>query len=67
VESVNDGNLPGVLQAALRSDLAVSPPEQRPQILARVSSIKTRAEAGDYLEQVRQKVRVAKTVSPATA
>jgi phospholipase C len=67
MEPVNDGNLPGVLHAALRSDLAVSPPEQRLQILAHVSSIKTRAEASHYLEQVRQKVRVAKTAPPATA
>jgi phospholipase C len=65
-DSVNDGNLPGVIQAALRSDLALSPPEQRAQILAHVSSLKTRADAHKYLQQVRQKIRAAKT-SPATA
>jgi phospholipase C len=66
LDTVNDGNLPGVLHAALRNDLDLSPPEQHPQIMARVSSIKTRAEAGRYLQQVKQKVRAAKT-SPATA
>ena len=65
-DPVNEGNLPGVIQAALRSDLALSPSEQRAQILAHVSSLKTRADAHQYLQQVRQKVRAAKT-SPATA
>jgi phospholipase C len=65
-DPVNEGNLPGVIQAALRSDLALSPPEQRAQILAHVSSLKTRADADQYLRQVRQKVRAAKT-TPATA
>jgi phospholipase C len=67
LDHVNDGNLPGVLHAALRHDLALSPPEQRPQILAQVSSITTRAEASRYLQQVKQKVRAAKTAPPATA
>ena len=67
MDPANEGNLPGVLHAALRHDLALSPPEQRAQILAQVSSIKTRAEASRYLQQVRQKVRAAKTGTPATA
>jgi phospholipase C len=65
-DSVNEGNLPGVIHAALRSDLALSPPEQRAQILAHVSSLTTRADAHRYLQEVREKVRAAKT-TPATA
>jgi phospholipase C len=67
LDGVNDGNLPGVLHAALRSDLALSPPEQRPQILAHVSSLKNRAEASRYLHKVKQKIRASKSMSPATA
>jgi len=65
-DSINEGNLPGVIHAALRSDLELSPPGQHAAIMAHVSSLKTRADASLYLEQVRQKVRVAKT-TPATA
>ena len=65
-ESINEGNLPGVIHAALRSDLELSPPGQHAEIMAHVSSLKTRADASQYLEQVRQKVRIAKT-TPATA
>jgi phospholipase C len=65
-DSVNEGNLPGVIHAALRSDLELSPPGQHAAIMAHVSSLKTRADASRYLEQVRQKVRAAKT-TPATA
>jgi len=67
LDGINDGNLPGVLQAALRSDLALSPPEQHARILAHVSSLKNRAEASRYLHQVKQKVRASKSMSPATA
>ena len=66
MDPVNEGNVPGVLHAALRHDLALSPPEQRSQILAQVSSIQTRAEASRYLQQVKHKVR-SRTVTPATA
>jgi phospholipase C len=54
-DPINEGNLPGVTHAALRGDLTVSPPEQRAQILAHVSSLKTRADAHRYLQQVRQR------------
>ena len=42
-DSADDGNLPGIVQAALRQDLAVSRPGNRPAIIARVRSIKTRS------------------------
>lgn len=55
-DSADDGNLPGIVQAALRQDLAVSPPAERPAIIARVRSIKKRSEAIQYLNNVQQKV-----------
>jgi hypothetical protein len=56
-EPVNEGNLAGVLQSALRSDLALSPAATHSKILARFSTIKTRAEARQYADTVRQKLR----------
>ena len=52
----DEGNLPGFLHVALRYDLALSPPEQRDQIIARVAGITTRGEARQYLEEVAQRV-----------
>jgi phospholipase C len=55
-DSADGGNLPGIIQAALRQDLEVSPSAQRPAIIARVRSIKTRSDAIQYLNEVRSKV-----------
>jgi phospholipase C len=55
-DSADGGTLPGIIQAALRQDLEVSPSAQRPAIIARVRSIKTRSEAIQYLNEVRSKV-----------
>jgi hypothetical protein len=44
----------------MRSDLDLSPTEQRSVIEARVSAIKTRGEARDYIEEVRKKVEAAR-------
>jgi phospholipase C len=55
-DPADEGNLPGIVQAALRQDLAVSPADERPAIIARVRSIKKRSEAAQYLNDVRQKV-----------
>lgn len=55
--SVNEGNLPAVLHAALRQDLEISPPEQRQAIIDRVQAMHTRAEALEYMKEVQQKVR----------
>jgi phospholipase C len=54
---VDAGNLPGFLHAALRSDLALSNPQDHDAILARFQAIKTRADAQNYLDAVRVKVR----------
>ena len=60
--SANDGNLPGIVQAALRQDLAVSSEAEHPAIIARVRSIKTRGQAIQYLNEVRQKVGPARAI-----
>jgi phospholipase C len=63
-DSINEGNLPGFLFVVLRHDLALSPPAQRDAIMTRFSAIKTRADAGLYLSEVRPKVRVARNALP---
>lgn len=61
-DSINEENVPGFLLAVLRSDLALSPPEERATIMARFSTIKTRADAGLYVSEVRPKVRTARNM-----
>jgi phospholipase C len=56
----DEGNLPGFLHVALRYDLALSPPEQRGQIIARVAGITTRGQARQYLEEVAQRAAAAR-------
>jgi phospholipase C len=57
----SDGNMPGFLYVAMRSDLDLSGPERRPDILARVSAIQTRYDARQYIEEVRAKTRIARS------
>jgi phospholipase C len=59
-ETYDAGNTPGFLFVALRADLAVSPPVQRPAIRARFNNIRTRADAARYMEEVRVKVSAAR-------
>jgi phospholipase C len=59
-DQIDEGNLPGILHAALRSDLELSPPDQRDAIIARVGAMKTRAEAWSYIGEVEQKIRTAR-------
>ncbi len=54
-DSVNDGNLPVVVGAAMRQDLELSPPEERDSILAKVARLKTRSDAAAYLAEVSAK------------
>jgi phospholipase C len=56
-DSVDDGNLPGVVQAAMRQDIAMFP-EQREAIVARVSAMETREDAMLYLSEVQKKIQV---------
>lgn len=60
-DPADEGNMPGFLFVALRSDLALSAPEERPVIIARYNMIKTRAGASQYMEEVQVKVRAART------
>jgi phospholipase C len=54
-ESVNEGNLPVILQAAMRQDIELSPPEERNDIIAKVAALKTRLDAAAYLAGVASK------------
>jgi phospholipase C len=55
-DSVNDGNLPVILQSAMRQDIELSPPQERNSIIARVAGLKTRSDAAAYLVEVSAKV-----------
>jgi len=59
-DSIDEETLPGFLLVALRFDLALSPPEQRAGIMARFNTIKTRADAATYSNEVGPKVRAAR-------
>jgi phospholipase C len=56
----SEPGLPGFLYVAMRSDLDLSPPERRKAILAKVTKIRTKAQARKYIEEVRSKIRVAR-------
>jgi phospholipase C len=58
--TVDSGNLPTFVHAAMRHDLVLSPPAQQAAIRARVRSIRTRGEAIQYIAEVRQKIGAAK-------
>jgi phospholipase C len=60
-DSVNDGSLPVILQAAMRQDMELSPPEERTSIIARVAGLKTRSDAAGYLAEVSAKRNAAST------
>lgn len=55
-DSADRGNVPAIVHAAMQQELSAWP-ERRPEIVARVQSIKTRADALEYLTEVRAKVR----------
>lgn len=59
-DPVNEGNMPGFLFVALRSDLALSPPQQHPAIMARFNTIRTRADGNRYVTGVQAKVQAAR-------
>ncbi|MEA2898192.1 MAG: phospholipase [Bradyrhizobium sp.] len=56
-ETVDSGNLPGLLLAAMRLDLELSPPSDAHAILARVQTIQTRGEAEQYFKEVQRKAK----------
>jgi phospholipase C len=57
--TVDSGNLPGVLLAAKKLDMELSPQSETHAILARVQAIQTRAQAQAYLQEVAAKARAA--------
>ncbi|HEV2386043.1 MAG TPA: alkaline phosphatase family protein [Candidatus Acidoferrales bacterium] len=59
-DSINEGNVPGFLFVVLRHDMVLSPPGQRAGIMDRFSAVKTRADAAQYVSEVRPKVRAAR-------
>jgi len=54
-DSVNEGNLPIIVQAAMHQDLDLSPANARNDILARVAGLKTREDAARYMSDVAAK------------
>jgi phospholipase C len=56
-DPVDAGNLPAVVHSAMQQDLAVSPPDMRAAIIARVRDMRTRSDALRYMAEVQQKVR----------
>lgn len=59
-DSINEGNVPGFLFVVLRHDLVLSPPGQQAAIIDRFRTIKTRADAAQYVSEVRPRVRAAR-------
>lgn len=54
--SVDDGNLPLFLHIGMRHDLALSGPTRRTAVLRRAQSVKTRAQASEYLSEIDDRV-----------
>ncbi len=63
LDSINDGNFPVVIRAAMREDLELSPPSERADIVARVAALKTRADGAAYLSHVAAKRAAAPNAS----
>lgn len=59
-DSVDSGNLPLFLHIAMRHELALSHPGQRMAVLSRAQSVRTRAQAAQYLAEITDRVREAK-------
>ncbi|HMA70394.1 MAG TPA: alkaline phosphatase family protein [Xanthobacteraceae bacterium] len=54
-DTLDSGNLPGLLLAAMRLDMELSPPSETHAILARVQSIQTRGQAQQYMQGLEKK------------
>jgi phospholipase C len=55
-DSINGGMLPATVHAALRQELQMTP-DRKPQVLAEVAALQTRADAMRYLAEVQTKLR----------
>ncbi|WP_211339708.1 alkaline phosphatase family protein [Mucilaginibacter gracilis] len=54
--TANKGSLPGILHAALKTDLAISPPEDHPAIQTEFAAIQTQDDAAKYMGKVKGKM-----------
>lgn len=61
-EPVDSGALPLFLHIAMRHELALSHPGKRLAVLNRARSVKTRAQAAQYLAEIDNRVSVAKAI-----
>jgi phospholipase C len=59
-DSVDEQNVPGFLYCVMRADALLSGPASAPAILARFNSIKTRADAAQYVSEVQPRVSAAR-------
>lgn len=59
-DSIDEQNVPGFLYCVMRADALLSGPASTPAILARFNSIKTRADAAQYISEVLPKVSAAR-------
>ncbi len=59
-DSINEGNLPGIMHSVLRQDLALSPRNQREAIIRRFGTLRTRGDAWEYRNEVKEKIRAAR-------
>ena len=59
--TVDSGNLPLFLHIAMRHELALSHPRQRMAVLNRAQSVKTKAQAAQYLAEITDRVGAAKS------
>lgn len=59
-DSVNSGNLPVFLHIAMRHEVSLSHPDKKAAVLNRVRGIHTRAQAQQYLGEMKERVTEAK-------
>lgn len=64
--TVDSGNLPGILLAAMRLDLELSPSSDAHAILARVQAIQTRGQAAQYVKELQKKAEKVRASKPAS-
>jgi phospholipase C len=63
-DTVNEGNLPAIIHSAMRQDLTVSQLNERAAIVARVASLKSRADAMHYMADVQKKLAAHRIAAP---
>lgn len=61
-ESVDDGNLPVFIHIAMRQELALSNSAKRLAVLGRAQSVRTRAQAGQYLAEMNDRIILSKSI-----